>query len=84
MLEFIKDAVYNYSPQGTRDKHGRLTPFQAFMSGGISRGIAAAVTCPVTVVKTRMEYVSASSIQYKVCQQSRRTLSLSGIKKKHY
>lgn len=67
-LEFIKDAVYNLSPQGTGDKHGRLTPIQAFMSGGISRGIAAAVTCPVTVVKTRMEYVSASSVTYKVCQ----------------
>lgn len=65
-LEFIKDAVYNFSSQGAGQKHGQLTPVQAFMSGGISRGIAAAVTCPVTVVKTRMEYVSASSIKYKV------------------
>ena len=65
-LEFIKDAVYNFSPRGAGHKHGKLSPVQAFLSGGISRGIAAAVTCPVTVVKTRMEYVSASSIKYKV------------------
>lgn len=65
-LEYIKDAVYKFSPQGAGHKHGQLSAIQAFMSGGISRGIAAAVTCPVTVVKTRMEYVSASSINYKV------------------
>lgn len=65
-LEYIKDAVYNFSPQGAGHKHGQLSPVQAFLSGGLSRGIAAAVTCPVTVVKTRMEYVSASSIKYKV------------------
>ena len=65
-LEYIKDAVYRFSPEGAGHRHGQLSALQAFLSGGISRGIAAAVTCPVTVVKTRMEYVSASSIQYKV------------------
>ncbi|KAL3157456.1 hypothetical protein ABBQ32_011922 [Trebouxia sp. C0010 RCD-2024] len=76
-LEFIKDAVYNFSSQGAGQKHGQLTPVQAFMSGGISRGIAAAVTCPVTVVKTRMEYVSASSIKYKGTVHALRTIAAS-------
>jgi len=66
-LEFIKDAIYSFGPKGTEQKHGQLSAGQAFMSGGLSRGVAAAVTCPVTVVKTRMEYVGASGIQYKVC-----------------
>ena len=75
-LEYIKDAIYNFSPQGAEHKHGQLSPIQAFLSGGVSRGIAAAVTCPVTVVKTRMEYVSATSIKYKVNHMSWPTLSL--------
>ena len=70
-LEFIKDAIHNYSPQGAGQKHGQLSAVQAFLSGGLSRGVAAAVTNPITVVKTRMEYVSASSIQYKVGQAIR-------------
>lgn len=64
-LEFIKDAIYNASNKGAKDKHGELSSGQAFLSGGLSRALAAAVTCPVTVVKTRMEYVGASSIRYK-------------------
>ena len=64
-LEFIKDAIYNTSSKGAKDKHGELSSGQAFLSGGLSRALAAAVTCPVTVVKTRMEYVGASSIRYK-------------------
>ena len=65
-LEFIKDAVYNSSKRGAQKKHGELSSGQAFVSGGLSRAVAAAVTCPVTVVKTRMEYVDASSVRYKV------------------
>ena len=65
-LEFIKDAIYHISAKGKGHKHGELSPFQAFMSGGLSRGVAAAITCPVTVVKTRMEYVGSAGIRYKV------------------
>lgn len=76
-LEFIKDAIHNYSPQGAGQKHGQLSAVQAFLSGGLSRGVAAAVTNPITVVKTRMEYVSASSIQYKGTVHALRTIAAS-------
>ncbi len=66
-LEFIKDAIYNFGSKGTGHSHGQLSAAQAFFSGGLSRGVAAAVTCPVTVVKTRMEYVGTSGVQYRVC-----------------
>ncbi|GIL67939.1 hypothetical protein Vafri_21194 [Volvox africanus] len=36
----------------------QLSNVGAAMSGGISRAIAAVLLCPVTVVKTRMEYVA--------------------------
>ena len=35
------------------------------MTGGTSRAVAAAALCPVTVVKTRMEY-SVGPLRYKV------------------
>ena len=47
---------------GASDK---LTGVEAFVTGGTSRAIAAAALCPVTVVKTRMEY-SVGPLRYKV------------------
>lgn len=35
---------------------GRLTAGESFWVGGLARGLAAVATCPVTVVKTQMEY----------------------------
>ena len=43
----------------------RLTKAEAFLAGGLARGVAAAATCPVTVVKTRMEYGGGTAV-YKV------------------
>ncbi|EFJ40615.1 hypothetical protein VOLCADRAFT_99596 [Volvox carteri f. nagariensis] len=40
------------------DGNLQLSNVGAAMSGGISRAIAAVLLCPVTVVKTRMEYVA--------------------------
>lgn len=34
----------------------------AVLTGGLSRAMAAVVSCPITVVKTRMEYVDGSSV----------------------
>lgn len=35
---------------------GKLTKFEAFFCGGLARTVAAAATCPFTLVKTRMEF----------------------------
>ena len=52
-----------------RDEHGTSTlgPLGAALTGGLSRALAAVVSCPITVVKTRMEYsgVVAAVPQYK-------------------
>ena len=37
----------------------RLTKLEAFLSGGLARTVAAAATCPFTVVKTRMEFTGS-------------------------
>ena len=41
-----------------KDRHGETTlgPWGAILTGGLSRAMAAVVSCPITVVKTRMEY----------------------------
>lgn len=76
-LEFIKDAIYNFSSKGAGHSHGQLSAAQAFCSGGLSRGVAAAVTCPVTVVKTRMEYVGIAGVQYRGTVHALRTIAAS-------
>lgn len=35
--------------------------------GGVSRAIAATALCPLTLVKTRMEYGGPGNVVYKVC-----------------
>ena len=47
--EHIHECVAGRSP-------AKLTKFEAFLSGGLARTVAAAATCPFTLVKTRMEY----------------------------
>ncbi|KAG2430125.1 hypothetical protein HXX76_010224 [Chlamydomonas incerta] len=42
----------------TADGGSHLSNTSAALSGGVSRAIAAILLCPVTVVKTRMEYVA--------------------------
>ncbi|DBA86103.1 TPA: hypothetical protein ACH3X1_005622 [Trebouxia sp. C0004] len=76
-LEFIKDAIYNFGSKNAGHSHGHLSAAQAFCSGGLSRGVAAAVTCPVTVVKTRMEYVGTSGVQYRGTVHALRTIAVS-------
>ena len=44
----------------------KLTRTEAFLAGGAARAVAAAVTCPVTVVKTRMEYTGGGGVKYTV------------------
>lgn len=42
----------------SKDRNGDTTmgPWGAILTGGLSRAMAAVVSCPITVVKTRMEY----------------------------
>ena len=39
----------------------QLRPWEAFLAGGGARAVAAAATCPITVVKTRMEMTGAAA-----------------------
>ncbi|GLC39521.1 hypothetical protein PLESTM_000907300 [Pleodorina starrii] len=54
LLEQIRWVLSTPAADGT----SQLSNMGAAMSGGISRAIAAVLLCPVTVVKTRMEYVA--------------------------
>lgn len=54
-LESIRGALETEQPDGSR----RLSNLAAMASGGLSRALASALLCPVTVVKTRMENVTA-------------------------
>lgn len=50
---------------GPRTGH-KLTATDAFFVGGLSRALAATCLCPVTLVKTRMEYGGPGNVHYKV------------------
>ncbi|KAL6778335.1 hypothetical protein ACKKBG_A17795 [Auxenochlorella protothecoides x Auxenochlorella symbiontica] len=54
LLETIKPLVSQRQPDGSL----KLGALQAAFAGGCSRAIAAVVSCPITVVKTRMEFGS--------------------------
>ena len=59
-LDSIKAALERRHPDD------KLTSMDAFIAGGVSRAGAAIISCPVTVVKTRMEYGGPGGTQYKV------------------
>ena len=63
LLESIKPLFESRKPDGTV----HMTTLGAALTGGLARGLAAMLSCPITVVKTRMEYVpsaaTASSIR---------------------
>ena len=65
-LDSIKAALEQRHPDG------KLTSTDAFIAGGLSRAGAAIISCPVTVVKTRMEYGGSGGIQYKVLSVTQR------------
>ncbi|KAG2447851.1 hypothetical protein HYH02_007307 [Chlamydomonas schloesseri] len=54
LLEQIRAALTTTTAEGG----SHLSNASAAVSGGVSRAIAAILLCPVTVVKTRMEYVA--------------------------
>lgn len=51
-LESLKPVFETYDSSGNL----RLSSVGAAVTGGLSRALAAFVSCPITVVKTRMEY----------------------------
>lgn len=53
LLESIKPMFETRQADGTM----RMTAWGAAITGGLSRGLAAMVSSPITLVKTRMEYV---------------------------
>lgn len=52
------------------DKSRELGSFEAFISGGVARAMAAAVTVPFTITKTRMEYRGQGAVSYKVSDET--------------
>ncbi|CAK0784193.1 hypothetical protein CVIRNUC_007397 [Coccomyxa viridis] len=63
VLEGLKEALrwqHLRSADQEKGRHPeRLTKLEAFLSGGLARTVAAAATCPFTVVKTRMEFTGS-------------------------
>ena len=49
----------------SRRPDGKLSSGDAFVAGGLSRAGSAVIMCPITVIKTRMEYGGAGGTQYK-------------------
>lgn len=71
-LESIKPMLQTRKPDGTL----HMSAIGAALTGGLSRAMAAVVSCPITVVKTRMEYVASpgSLLNANMAQQYRGTL----------
>ena len=44
----------------------QLSGVEAFLTGALARTMAAAATCPFTIIKTRMEYSGSGRILYSV------------------
>ncbi|KAK9825889.1 hypothetical protein WJX81_001859 [Elliptochloris bilobata] len=70
ILDSLKDVFYSRRAHdgdggaaGAQQGNAKpqLTPWEAFVAGGAARAVAAAATCPITVVKTRMEMTGAAS-----------------------
>lgn len=53
---FFLESLKPYFEKKNRDGETSLGPWGAILTGGLSRAMAAVVSCPITVVKTRMEY----------------------------
>ena len=65
-MQNLTDVLHFLAAEGAAAAGaGRLTKTEAFLAGGAARAVAAAATCPVTVVKTRMEY-TGSGVNYTV------------------
>lgn len=58
LIDLAKAALDRPLPDGTVG----LTPWMAALTGGCSRALSAAALCPVTLVKTRLEYGSGAQM----------------------
>jgi hypothetical protein len=70
-LETIRTALEVRQPDGTT----RLSNTSAMLSGGLSRGLASALSCPLTVVKTRVENGLGAKEGYKNTAQALATIA---------
>ena len=53
-----------------RHPDGNLSRADTFFMGGAARAGSALIMCPITVIKTRMEYGGTGGTQYRVCSYS--------------
>jgi solute carrier family 25, member 38 len=70
LLESIKPWFEKRRPDGTV----HMDALGAALTGGLSRGLAAMISCPITLVKTRMEYVPSTGVTAAVLPQYRNTV----------
>ena len=70
LLETIKPWFEKRKPDGTV----HMDALGAALTGGLSRGLAAMISCPITLVKTRMEYVPSVGSTAAVLPQYRNTV----------
>ena len=62
---FFLESIKNLAETTREDGTTHLTAIGAAITGGVSRAMAAMVSCPFTVVKTRMEYGGVGAVKYK-------------------
>jgi len=71
LLEHLKSVLQERAEDGSV----RLSAVNAALAGGLSRALAAAALCPITVVKTRMEYGAGIGAGYTSTLQALRTIA---------
>jgi solute carrier family 25 protein 38 len=59
-LDSIRSMLEKQRPDG------KLSRADTFFMGGLARAGSAVIMCPITVIKTRMEYGGSGGIQYRV------------------
>lgn len=63
ILSILRSSQPIGGGQGSRE--GQLSASSIVLAGALTRGIAATLLCPITVVKTRMEYAGTTGSPYR-------------------
>lgn len=76
MVETMKSAFDSGSVNNGRSLQEKLPALVTLSAGALTRSIASSVVCPITVIKTRMEYAAASGLVYRNTFHAVQTITL--------